>query len=109
MIIYGIGAASVFFMLVLMYRYALQQASELELNELEKFDTRTKIKTNLLMGAVPVMSVILALIFRGSWVAGMVSGFSYFLYTPIMMIHGRRVDRQRKKFMDDLASAIKSD
>jgi len=100
MIIYGVGAASVFFVLMLMYRYALNQAIELELNEIEKFDTRTKIRTNLLMGLVPVLSVILALIFRDSWMAGMISGFTYFLYTPIMMIHGKRVDRQRKKFLE---------
>jgi len=100
MIIYGIGAASVFFTLMLMYRYALKLAVELELNELEKFDTRVKIRTNLLMGAVPVLSVILAFIFYGSWLAGIIPGFTYFLYTPIMMIHRRYVDRNRRNFID---------
>jgi uncharacterized membrane protein len=107
MIIYGIGAASVFFVLMLMYRYALKQASDLELNQIERFDTQTKIRTNLLMGMVPVISVILAFIFRGSWLAGPIAGFTYSLYTPVMMIHGRKIDRQRKKLIDaDTAASI---
>jgi uncharacterized membrane protein YciS (DUF1049 family) len=98
MIIYGIGAESVFFVLMLMYRYALKQANDLELNELEKFDTRTKIRTNLLMGIIPLISVLLAVIFRKSWMVGMISGFTYLLYTPVMVIHGRKVKREREKF-----------
>jgi hypothetical protein len=82
-----------------MYRYALKNALELELTELEKFDTRTKIGTNLLMGLVPLVSVLFAIIFRGHWLAGMIAGFTYFLYTPVMMIHGRKVDKQRKKLI----------
>ena len=61
MIIYGVGAASVFFVLVLMYRYALSKAVELELNELEIFDTKTSIRTNFLLGAIPLFSVVIVL------------------------------------------------
>jgi uncharacterized membrane protein len=100
MIIYGIGAASVFFVLMLMYRYALKQAIELDLNELEKFDTQTKIRTNLLMGMIPVVSVLLAFIFRSSWLAGPIAGFTYSLYPLVMTIHGKKVDRQRKNLIE---------
>ena len=65
MIIYGIGAASVFFVLRWMYRYAFQCADLLELNEIELFDTQTKISTNTIMGIVPLLSVGIALLFRG--------------------------------------------
>lgn len=100
MIIYGVGAASVFFVLMLMYRYALSQAEILELSDLEKFDTRTSIRTNLLMGLIPLLSVIMAILFRSSWYAGMVSGFTYFLYTPVMLWHGKSVARDRKRLQE---------
>lgn len=103
MIIYGVGAVSVFMVLMLMYRYALQKAEELELNEIEIFDTKISMRTNLLMASVPAISVILALIFINSWLAGPISGFAYFLYTPIMFWHGRNVDRKRKKLLQSLS------
>jgi hypothetical protein len=99
MIIYGMGAMAVFFILMLMYRYALKNAAELDLNEIELFDTRTSIRTNLLMTIVPFISVLFAIVFYKYWFAGMVSGFTYFLYTPVMTIHGRRTDKQRKKLL----------
>jgi len=102
MIMYGLGATSVFLVLMLMYRYALSKAEALELNEIEKFDTRTNMTTNLLMGTVPLLSVIVSIIFRGHWMAGMLGGFIYFLYTPLMMIHGKWVDRKRHALLDRL-------
>lgn len=99
MIIYGIGASAVFNVLALMYRYALKHRAELELNTIEVFDTRVSMYTNLLLGFVPLLSVLVALIFSGHWFAGMLSGFTYFLYTPIMVVHGIRVNRKRKKIL----------
>jgi uncharacterized membrane protein len=101
MIIYGLGATAVFFTLMQMYRFALKQAAELELNDIEIFDTKVSIRTNLLMGIVPIVSVLLALAFYTKWYAGMISGFSYFLYTPVMMIHGNMVNKKRKKLLEN--------
>ena len=103
MIIYGLGAASVFFVLVLMYRYALKQADHLQLTEVEKFDTRMSIRSNILMGVVPLVSVLVAILFYRHMLAGMFSGFTYFLYTPVMIMHGKSVDRNRKKLLQSLA------
>lgn len=102
MIIYGLGATSVFIMLMLMYRYALKNADQLELNEIERYDTKSSMHTNLLMALVPLLSTLLAIVFRNSIYAGMFSGFAYFLYTPIMFIHGKRVDNGRKKILDKM-------
>jgi uncharacterized membrane protein len=96
MIIYGVGATSVFFVLVLMYRYALSKAVELKLNELEIFDTKTSIRTNFLLGAIPLLSVLIVLVFYRDPLSGMYSGFAYFMYGPIMAWHGKRVDKARK-------------
>ncbi len=102
MIIYGFGATCVFLVLMQMYRYALKKADELDLSELERFDTRTSIRTNLFMALVPFVSVILAFLLRHSWLAGPVAGFVYFLYTPIMFIHGTRSDKKRKQLLATL-------
>lgn len=106
MIIYGVGAASIFFVLMFMYRYALRQADELGLSEIERFDTRASVRANLLMGCVPAISVLFAVIFNGVWYVGMVSGFIYFLYFPIMFAHGRAVDRQRSVLIAQLATGF---
>jgi uncharacterized membrane protein len=100
MIIYGLGATGVFFTLMLMYRYALQNAAELELSKIEIFDTQVRIRGNFIMGAVPLLSVLIAIIFNDYRQAGMIAGFTYFLYTPFMIIHGRISDRKRKELID---------
>lgn len=102
MIIYGFGATCVFLVLRQMYRYALSKADELGLSELEKFDTRTSIRTNFLMALVPMVSVVLSIIFINHWLAGPVAGFVYFLYTPIMFAHGKRADKKRKALIESL-------
>ena len=102
MIIYGFGATFVFLVLMQMYRYALSKADELGLTELEKLDTQTSIRTNLLMALVPVVSVVFSAVFINSWLAGPIGGFIYFLYTPIMFAHGRRADKKRKALIESL-------
>jgi uncharacterized membrane protein len=108
MIIYGGGATGVFLVLTLMYRYALKHAVALELNELELFDTRTSMRSNLLMGSVPLLSIILAFLFRSNWYAGMISGFTYFLYMPIMFYHANRAEKNRQKLLIKINSVAES-
>ena len=110
MIIYGLGAFAVFIILMLMYRYAYRHAAELELNDLERFDTLTKIKMNRLMAIIPLISVVIAIIFHSYWLVGMVAGFVYFLYTPVMFVFGRRRDKARRALlasMEDKSSIQK--
>jgi uncharacterized membrane protein len=109
MIIYGFGATFVFLILMQMYRYALTKADDLDLNELERFDTRTSIRTNFLMALVPMLSVVLAIIFFNHWLAGPIAGFVYFFYTPIMLAHGRRADKKRKALVAELERKELSD
>lgn len=101
MVIYGFGAASIFLVLALMYRYALKKADELELNAVERFDTRTSIRTNLLMASVPILSAIFAWAFGETRLGQMTSGFVYFLYTPLMFTHGAFVKSARKKLLEN--------
>lgn len=106
MIIYGIGAASIFLVLMMMYRFAYKKAEELQLTELEKFDTRSSIRANFLMAIVPFISVLIAWILKPHWTAGMISGFSYFLYSPIMYLHARSVDKNRKSLIEESRETI---
>ena len=100
MIIYGIGASSIFWVLRLMYAHAYRLADQLELTELERFDTRVSMRTNTLMAIVPMVSVVFAIILSPHWSAGMVSGMTYFLYSPLMFWHARKVDVERRKLME---------
>ncbi len=105
MIIYGVGFASVFLVLALMYRHALQKSEQLELNRLEEFDTRISIRTNLLMASIPTLSLLLAIILKDTRHVGFVSGFSYMLYMPVMFTHGYFSARKRKKLILELESS----
>jgi uncharacterized membrane protein len=102
MIIYGLGAFAVFMVLMLMYRYAYKQADALQLNAIERFDTQTKIKVNQLMALVPLISVAIAIVFNYHWVGGMLAGFAYFLYTPIMFYFASRNEKARQVLLASL-------
>ena len=97
MIIYGVGATAIFLVLAVMYRYALKQSVELELNELEKFDTQSAMMANFLMASVPFLSVLVALILKDDYRVGFFSGTTYFLYSPLMAIYWRVRTKKRKK------------
>ncbi len=107
MIIYGTGATSVFIMLMLMYLYALRHADELDLNDIERYDTRASMRANLLMASIPLLSTFVAIVLRDFAYVGMFSGFTYFLYTPVMLIHGRKVNKGRKKILEKMKSEQK--
>jgi hypothetical protein len=99
MIIYGLGAASIFFILMFMYRYALLNRHLLDLNRIEEFDTRHRMYTNLIMGIIPLFSACCAFIMGDNQTAGMISGFIYFLYTPVMFIYNYKVSKTRKQIL----------
>lgn len=102
MIIYGLGASATFFVIMFMYRVALNDAEQLHLNEIEIFDTKASIRTNFLMAIIPLISVSMALIFRNSpTLAGTIAGFSYFLYTPVMWWNGNKMQSKRKQVLEN--------
>jgi uncharacterized membrane protein len=103
MMIYGFGAAAIFLTLAMMYYYALKRKDELELNDIEVFDTKTKIMGNLLMAFVPLLSAIVAMLVGPIGWAGAIAGPIYFLYTPIMFYFGFSSDRRRRRLLERLA------
>lgn len=109
MMIYGFGAAAVFFVIMFMYKAALAKSDELELNEIEIFDTKASIRSNMLMALVPLLSAFFAIIFQWSpFLSGIIPGFTYFLYSPVMFINGSRTHKQRKKLLESYLSSSAS-
>lgn len=95
MAMYGFGAAAVFFILAAMYHFALKQKDTLQLSLEEQFDTKSSRSRNLLMGSVPFLSALIALLLLNNMWAGMICGMVYFLYTPLMLIWSKREERKR--------------
>lgn len=102
MIIYGLGAACIFLTLAWMYKYAHNKAIELELDEIELFDTKSSMRGNLFMASIPLLSVIITLLFRSSAYVGAYAGFAYFFYTPLMFWFANRSDKKRRKLIEQL-------
>jgi uncharacterized membrane protein len=95
MIIFGIGYMAVFGVFALLYWHAYRRRSQLELNQLEEFDTRTDIRESLLNVAIAVVSVTIALLGRAKY-AGF-SGMTYMLTPFVMTVHGKMTGRRRKR------------
>lgn len=95
MIIFGIGYVAVFFIFVLLYLHAYHKRVELDLNELERFDTRNDIQENALSVLVGLISISIAAIGGPRW-AGL-AGMTYMLLGVIMSIHGAIMGKGRRK------------
>lgn len=97
MVFYGLGGASIFLTLAWLYHYAYSKREDLELNEYEIYTTIVSRRSNLLMASIPLLSSILALIdpFQNG-LSYALSGFTYFFYTPLMMLHARHVKKTIK-------------
>jgi uncharacterized membrane protein len=80
--IYGIGFLAVNWLLAAMYWHAGRQGEALELNEVERIDTRESIYDNFFTGAFGILSIVLA--FTAIHLAGLI----YFLLViPKTAVH----------------------
>ncbi len=96
LVIFGLGYVAVFFVFVLLYLHAYRQRAALELNELELFDTRTELQSNLLNVSVGVISVTIAAL--GGRNAGGLAGMCYpMLLAPALTVHGIYTGRRRRR------------
>ena len=103
MIIFGAGYMAVFTVFALLYWHGYRKRTELDLNELELFDTRTDIRESLLNVGIAAISVAVA-VFGGRFAA--TSGMIYMLTPIIMMTHGRLNRRRRRKLAAAIAPAL---
>ena len=100
MIIFGVGYLAVFAVFALLNWHAYRKRAQLELTELEAFDTRTDIRESLLNVGIASVSLAIAIIGRGAF-AG-ISGMTYMLTPVVMMTHGMLNGRRRKRLEKQL-------
>lgn len=101
MIIYGMGAFLIFFILSLMYKYALKHKKELNLNELECFDSKTSYYVLIIMYTVPLLSVLISLALIRFYWSGIISGFIYMVYPLAFAIFHNKRTKLRKKLLTE--------
>lgn len=91
LVIYGLGFAAVYLALNLLYLHAYRMRDVLELNELEKFDTRYTIMRLGILTLFGVLAAILACVpVLQSW-----SSLVYILLFPIL--RGSRIMHRRRR------------
>lgn len=95
MVIFGLGYLAVFGVFVLLYWHAYRRRDALDLNELERFDTRESILEASLNCGIAVVSLLIVII-GGSRRAGL-SGVAYMLTAIVMTLNGRMMGRRRRR------------
>jgi uncharacterized membrane protein len=97
MLIYGLGYVAVFGIFVLMYCHAYRKRTELELSEVERYDTKTSIRENALQMGIGILSVSLVLIGGSAWAFW--AGLCYMLIGPVLSVHGALSGRRRRSLV----------
>ena len=104
LIIFGLGYMAVALVFALLYLHAYRRRAELELNELEVFDTRESIGSQLLNIGVGVVSLFIVALGGGNFLAG--AGLVYVLIGPLQTIHGTFMGRRRRKLEERLDTVM---
>jgi uncharacterized membrane protein len=100
MITYSWGVAGIFLVLMFMYRYALKNKEELELNEIEIFETKTSIISNMLMAGIALLSILLAMVIPHPIIGAFLAGCSYLLCWPVMVVFAKKRNTLRKAILE---------
>lgn len=99
MVVFGIGYILVFAVFVLLHLHAYRKRSELELNELEQFDTRNSMLEAALNCGIGLVSIAVAL-FGGAYAN--LSGPAYMLIAVVLTVHGMVMGRRRRQLEEKL-------
>jgi len=95
MVIFDLGYLAVFGVFVLLFWHAYRKRRELELNELERFDTRESIQESALNCGIAVLSLMIVFI-GGAGRAGL-AGMAYMLTPVVMSVNGMIMGKRRKR------------
>jgi uncharacterized membrane protein len=96
-IVYSAGFVAMCAAIVLLNLHAWRNREGLQLDELERFDTRTEIGAWLTVGSAGVLSMLLAIATPPSWVG--VPGWAYLPLAVVMPIYGTVTGRRRRKLL----------
>jgi len=94
MVLYGVGLTLVYFLFTALYWNAWRQREALELNQLERFLTRSSMVEYGSMGCVGLLAIAVAVLAPRGY-SGF-SGFVYMLLSVVGQIHGRWERRRLK-------------
>jgi hypothetical protein len=102
MVVYGSGFLAVSVVLGLMYRHALRQGDQLELDPLERLDAKARIWGHGINAGVALASLLIA----GAWPrqAGW-AGMLYWAIAPLRTWHGSHFGGQRRRLAQALSVA----
>lgn len=100
-LIFGAGYVAVFLVFALLYLHAYSRRHELELNEIETFDTRAGVISAIATGAVGAASVAMTLAL-GSRANGW-NGFIYFANGPVQTALGFWAGSNRRRIEEATA------
>lgn len=101
MIIYGIGFVAMYAVFALLYMNAYRQRDNLDLNELERYDTRSSIGSNFVLVGVGLLSIILA---AKNQIA--LSGMMYWLIGISMSMYWTIAGKRRRPLEERLLASI---
>ena len=93
-VIYGVGYVAMCATVVLLNLHAWRVRDALQLNELERYDTKAEIWAWIIVGSAGLLSILIALATPPSF-AGL-PGWAYMLLGFIMPIYGVRSGRRRR-------------
>ena len=100
MTIFNLGYVAVFGVFVLLFWHAYRKREALDLNQLERFDTRESILESALNCGIAVVS-LLVLAIGGVGRAGL-AGMAYMLTPIVMTLNGKIMGARRKKLKERL-------
>jgi cbb3-type cytochrome oxidase subunit 3 len=95
MIIFNLGYLAVFGVFVLLFWHAYRKQEALELNELERFDTRQSIQECAFNCGIALVS--LAIVVVGGAARAGLAGVAYMLTPVVMTFNGMIMGRRRRK------------
>jgi uncharacterized membrane protein len=95
MVIFDLGYLAVFGVFVLLFWHAYRKRAELELNELEQFDTRLSIQDGALNCGIAIISLLIIVI-GGAERAGL-AGMIYMLSAVVFTLNGMIMGKRRKR------------
>ena len=100
--IYGLGFTSIFLLYALLYGHALRKGDELELNPVERIDTRTHVFMFAGNVAIGSLSVILAWMLPDRFIG--FAGFIYFLIGVVAATIGTMMGKRRRRVEEQMIS-----
>jgi hypothetical protein len=104
MVIFNLGYLAVFGVFVLLFWHAYRKRDRLELNEIERFDTRQSIQESALNCGIAMVSLLIVVI-GGATRAGL-AGMAYMLTPVVMTLNGTIMGKRRRRLERSTGGAI---